>query len=104
MTDVLKAPNNIDATSVNIIFSNITGLYSEHAAAVFAINVTQHKNIDSYNDKFKIQSSEKLLIGLRYLVQNFFMGGMTMTIPVPFWINGYEADFITSMTQGGDFY
>jgi hypothetical protein len=70
----------IDVTSVVRIFNNITGLMSQQRASIFIINVTKGgDSIDYYNRLLGVQNSKALLQGLRYMVQQYIMGGLYST-------------------------
>jgi len=53
--------------------------------------------------QLKITSSTGFLKGMRYMVQEYLMGGLTSTMTVTEWMNGFETDFYDTVMEG-DFY
>ena len=56
--------------------NNVTGLTDITKTAIFIINVTQGINIDNYERQLEVSSPKGLLKGLRFMVQEYIMGGL----------------------------
>jgi len=52
---------------------------NQFQAAIFVINISNGLNITDYNNKFLVSDSELLLLSLRYLTQDFFLGGFLVS-------------------------
>lgn len=66
----MKIDEPLPASSVNIIFSNITGITSEDASTIMIINITAGRNLSDYENNLKIKDAKNFLLCLRYMVQN----------------------------------
>jgi hypothetical protein len=82
---------------VNLIFNNITGILSDQAATIFTIKVMQG-NDTQYNNSWNIKNSSSLLLGMRYMVQEYILGGLTTRKTVDTWYKGFTADFFDIVT------
>jgi hypothetical protein len=86
-----------------MIFNNITGIFNEDAATIFVINITKGYNLTEYKDLLQVTDASTLLLGFRYLVQEYLLGGLTSEMTVNQWISSYDADFFDIISQG-DFF
>lgn len=99
----MKTEEPLIPSTVNIVMSNITGILSEDLLTIFLINVTQGRNITDYQNNLHVTNINNFLLSLRYMVQEYLLGGLTTTKPIQTWFDGYDADFF-DMISDGDFY
>lgn len=93
----------INETSVLKIFNNITGILGQQRASIFIINIMAGKNIDYYSRLLGVDSSASFFKGLRYMVQNYIMGGLTTKQPANYWLFGYQSNIFQLISEG-DFF
>ena len=99
----MKVEEQIPKQSVNIIFNNITGITNEDLATVFIINVSAGRNLSDYEKNLQIKSSQNFYMALRYMVQEYLMGGLLQESTVDTWLTGFDADFY-NIVSDGDFF
>jgi hypothetical protein len=83
--------------------NNVTGLTDITKTAIFIINVTQGVNVDVYNRQLDIPSATAFLKGLRFMVQDYIMGGLITQRTAKEWVNGWQSN-IFDLVQQGDFF
>lgn len=74
----MKVNEPLLSTSVNTIMNNITGITSEDKATTMIINVTAGLNLTDYEANLQITSASNFLLCLRYMVQEYLIGGLTV--------------------------
>ena len=85
------------------IFNNITGILGQQRASIFIIKMMAGKDVDYYSRLLGVQSSAAFFQGMRYMVQNYVMGGLTTTQPANLWLYGYQSPIFQLIAQG-DFF
>jgi len=83
--------------------NNVTGLTDITKTAIFIINVTQGVNIEDYNKQLGIFSAKAFLKGLRFMVQDYIMGGLITQRSAKEWVSGWQSG-IFDLVQQGDFF
>jgi hypothetical protein len=76
---------------VGRILNTVTGITDMTKAAVFVINVTRGVNLEVYERELEIPSPKVFLKGLRFMVQEYIMGGIMTKRPASDWINGWNS-------------
>lgn len=94
---------HIPPSSVGRIMNNVTGLTDITKTAIFIINVTQGVNVEVYNRQLDIPSATAFLKGLRFMVQDYIMGGLITQRTAKEWVNGWQSS-IFDLVQQGDFF
>mmetsp|Transcript_9644 Transcript_9644/g.9315 ORF Transcript_9644/g.9315 Transcript_9644/m.9315 type:complete len:155 (+) Transcript_9644:1138-1602(+) len=80
----------------------LQGLLNQFQASLFIVYISQgsQEQIDAYNSKFLVSDSFQLFTALRFLVQDYFMGGVLTTADIDSWIFGIPNSFIDIMSTG----
>jgi len=59
--------------------------------------------LDQLGQAYGVPSAKSLLDGLRYMVQEYVMNGLTVSLPSSKWFYGYQSNIFNFVSQG-DFY
>mmetsp|Transcript_33877 Transcript_33877/g.24932 ORF Transcript_33877/g.24932 Transcript_33877/m.24932 type:complete len:322 (-) Transcript_33877:362-1327(-) len=92
----------VSSDSVAQIVDSLQGLMNQYQATLFVVNVSSGAQewVDAYESKFLVDDAELLLLALRYMVQDFLMGGAVVTAPIEQWITGMDFDFVDIIKDG----
>jgi hypothetical protein len=73
------------------------------AMTMFVIKVSRDENVPQYQTQLLISSAPQFLLNMRYMVQEYLLGGIVSSMTADKWLAGFDADFFDIVSQG-DFY